>query len=115
MNKVINKPVIKEMNTDLIEVKFEFESKVHVINIHSKGSLHEFHASRTLRGVESSVDRTVAYLNYISILVQGWSDDSNDFFGGPYSYHHVRTICLNPENIWFVSAIAEKLAETEKK
>lgn len=115
--KVPNRPVIEEINTELLSVTFEFEGESHPVYFHGYGSMRQFHASRNfLRTKDASdAEQMIAYNSYIGSLVDGWDERSNEFFGGEFSGKLVEKICQNPKNAWFVSAIIQELDKHTKK
>lgn len=116
--KVTKRPTIEDLPNDLINVNFVFEDQTHVVRIHPFGSTHHFHSSRVIALISpasSDAERGVAYSKYIASLIEGWNEESNDFFGAPYSYSHALKICENPKNIWLVSEISKALDSDQKK
>ncbi len=114
--KVIEKPVIEDMNTNLLNVDFEYEGVTHTIRIHPTGSSREFFASRSfLSASENEAERLASWYRYCAALVDGWDSLSNDFFGGEHSHQHVEKICMNPKNTWFIGAISKALTDDSKK
>ena len=114
--KVHSKPVVAQ-DKAIEKITFEFEGKEYQLYVHAYGSHTYFHAARFLleNAAATGARQMMMYAEYAAMLVDHWPSESDEFFGGAFTDEFVKLICINPKNIWLVSAIAAKAKEDEKK
>lgn len=101
----------------MVEVVFEYDGGEYPMTIHTYGSHAYLHAARFLlanSGAKGARQMKV-YAEYAAMLVEGWDESCDEFFGGSFSDDFVKKIFVNPANIWLVNAVVDKAKEVEKK
>ena len=103
--------------TNPLELEIEHDGNTHTLLIHDFGSNEVYFAMKSLAGLESIEDeeeKRIVFCDYAAVLIAGWSDEDNVFFGEKYSPEYSKSMCRLILNQWLVNAVIGKVNDAAK-